>query len=297
MWLTQQPPSAPCPLMHQPLHQPRRCVADSADDEQRPEPCYLLQVQSLQQAATTGWANECVPSWCSPIAAYPELSVLPHQCVQAAVPPVEVPVLALLASPPGTAVSGHRATPLPPLVLPKPELSRAFGGLAPAPAPFMGPAPAPGPSLNLLGAIVGPGVAVETAPAPQQKIIPSRLPFIAGPPGPATAAAPVLAPFGTTAVPPVAVGLVAPVEAPAALPALSALTLAPPEAAPPGELRESNLEAAAACQHVHHPAAHALRLLPCRCMPWQHDGWSPCTRMALLCGASHPTCGACRDAF
>ena len=150
--------------------------------------------------------------------------------------PVEVPAVAPLASPPGPAVSGHRTTPL---VLPKPERSLLLDGLAPAPAPFLGPAPAPGPSLSLLGAILGPGVAVATAPAPQQEIIPSVLPFIAGPPGPATVAAPVLAPSGATALPPVAVALLAPVEAPAALPALSGPSLAPPEAAPPGERHSS----------------------------------------------------------
>ena len=147
-------------------------------------------------------------------------------------PPVEVPAVAPLASPPGPAVSGHRTTPL---VLPKPEPSLLFDGLAPAPAPSPGPAPAPGPSLSLLGAILGPGVAVETAPAPQQEIIPSVLPFIAGPPGPATVAAPVLAPSGATALPPVAAALLPPMEAPAALPALSGPSLAPPEAAPPGD--------------------------------------------------------------
>ena len=51
--LTQQPPSAPCCLMCWPLHQPRRFVAISAVDEQRPESCCLLHVHPLQQAATT----------------------------------------------------------------------------------------------------------------------------------------------------------------------------------------------------------------------------------------------------
>ena len=192
-------------------------------------------------------------------------------------PPVKVPAIAPLASPPGTAVSGHRATPLPPLVLPKPELSLVLGGLAPAPAPLLGPAPAPGPSLNLLGAILGPGVAVETAPAPQQKIIPSVLPFIAGPPEPATVAAPVLAPLGATAVPPVAVQLVHPMEPPAALPAPLAPTLAPPEAAPPGDRREPQSRNPRSCCLLS-ACATTCCLCPQDCC---HAGACPCNCITL----------------
>lgn len=247
--------------------------------------------QAGQQSAGPPGAHPLLPN--------PRLSAYPYQCVQAAVPPVKVPAIAPLASPPGTAVSNHRATPLPPLVLPKPELSLVFGGLAPAPAPLLGPAPAPGPSLNLLGAILGPGVAVETAPTPQQKIIPSVLPFIAGPPEPATVAAPVLAPSGATAVPPVAVQLVHPMEPPAALPAPLAPTLAPPEAAPPGDRREPQSRNPRSCCLLS-ACATTCCLCPQDCC---HAGACPCKMTAshpapkCLCTANHPTCGACRSAI